>query len=139
MTREQNIQEALFTRVRSLFVPKERLSWPNRPFTRPADGSYFVEVSHLPNQSDRYGLTGSDPENMKGILQLNVRTPLDKGSENATNLAGQVALHFPADLALWSEGVKVTVSKTPDLMSGQRSMDGSTWDVPVTVWYSCSA
>ena len=51
----------------------------------------------------------------------------------ATSLAGQIAEHFPADLALFEEGVKVRIQAAPDVLSPDKT--DVSWDVPVSVRY----
>jgi hypothetical protein len=115
-----------------------KVAYPNKKKDPPADGSAYVEVAHFPNRSDRYGLKkGEGKEHMLGFLQLLVRAPRNEGGEKATKIAGELALHFPADLSLWSEGVRVRISKRPDVMSA--SPTEASWNVPVTVYYEAFA
>lgn len=137
MTVEENIETALLGRVATLsLTPALAVAWPNRDFTPPA-GAAWLRVQHLPNASDRLFLRGSDPHRRRGILQIEVVAPLNAGPGTATRIAGEVALHFPADLALWSEGVKVTVSKAPDLAPALK--EDAAWEALVSVRYEAFA
>lgn len=140
MTREENVQEALIARARSMVaavgLEEWQVGWPNMPFKPPAGGEIYVEVGFFPNRSDRYSHKGSDPESMMGFLQLLIKAPLNRGWRDASALAGKIGEHFPADLRLWSGGIRVTVSKKPDAMSALKTE--ATWNVPVTVYYEAS-
>ena len=136
MTREENVEKALIGRAKTMPFDQSKVGYPNKKFDKP-NGETYVEVSHFPNRSQRLALRGSSPEYMFGFLQLLVCAPRNEGGEEATRIAGELALHFPADLALWSEGVRVIISKKPDVMSA--SPTESSWNVPVTVYYEASA
>lgn len=132
MTVEEKIEAALFARVRTLDLDGDPpLAWPNIAFKPPA-GPY-VRVEHLPNRVTRLFLKGSAPHLRQGILQLTVVTPLNAGPEDATALAGAVAEHFPADLALYEDGIKVRVQRAPDVMPAEKS--DTSWSVRVDVYY----
>jgi len=137
MTREENIEAALFARAETMPFDTAKIAWPNEKKDPPSDGSLYVEVLHFPNKSDRFTLRGSGPEHMMGFLQLLVRAPKNSGRTEATIVAATLALHFPADLKLRSEDVIVRISKRPDVMSG--SPTETSWNVPVTVYYEAFA
>lgn len=137
MTREENVEAALIERAETMPFDQTKVAYPNKSFTKPSPLQAYVEVTHFPNRSSRYALKGSSPENMQGFLQLLVRSPRNEGAAPATKIAGELALHFPADLSLWSEGVRVRISKKPDVMSA--SPTEASWNVPVTVYYEASA
>ena len=63
--------------------------------------------------------------------------PLNAGSSEATALAGAVAAHFPADLALYQEDLKVRVQAAPDVAPAIKT--DRSWDVPVSVRYEVFA
>ena len=137
MNVEQNIEVALFTRAALLtVVVANAIKWPNRSFTPPADGSAYIEVRHLPSSNTRYALDGANPFNRQGRLQITVYAPKNKGPDAATQMASEIAAHFPADLSLWSESVRVKVTQS-DLMSGTET--DVAWEVPVLVSYEASA
>lgn len=131
MSVETTIEAALFGRVRTLDLDGDPpVAWPNRAFTPP--GTY-IRVEHLPNRVTRLFLKGSDPHLRQGILQITVVTPLNAGPEDATALAGAVAEHFPADLALYEDGIKVRVQRAPDVMPAEKS--DTSWSARVDVYY----
>lgn len=136
MTIEKTIEAALFMRTSSLpLSPALPISWPNVPFTVPASRKY-LNVSHLPNRSRRRFLKGSNPHQRMGVLQITVVWPLATGSA-ATDIAGQVAEHFPADLSLHNDGVRVRITKAPDIPPPIKS--DVSWSVPVSISYEAFA
>jgi hypothetical protein len=135
-TIEEKIEAALFARVASLdLTPALQVAWPNVPFTPPA--AAYLQVLHFPNRNTRLFLAGSDPHFRQGILQLTVAAPLNAGTVQATGLAGGIAEHFPADLALYSEGLKVKVQAAPRVWPADKT--DAWWNVQVDVPYECFA
>ncbi|MDI1261737.1 MAG: phage tail terminator-like protein [bacterium] len=133
-TIEGHIEAALFARVASFLAsPVLPVAWPNKSY----EGYRFLRVSHHPNRNNRLFLSGADPHQRVGFLMLSVFTPLDKGATTATELAGAVAAHFPADLELTSGPVTVQISVAPDLATALA--ETAHWHVPVTVRYECFA
>jgi len=140
MTFEENIQTALFTRVESLSIsPSVPVSMPNIDF--PSSGEVpetYIRVNHLPNDNQRFAAKNGGTNRFLGILQLTVVTPLGKGEALAVRIAGAIADHFSSGLALYSEGVKVTIMDRPSIAPGFKSDDVS-WDVPVSIKYDAFA
>lgn len=135
-TIEASIEAALFARVATLDLePTPPIAWPNRDFEKPA-GPY-LRVTHIPNVNRRLFLKGSDPHQRLGLLQIDAFTPKNKGSSAATELAGKIAEHFPADLPLASGAVTVRITKAPAL--GPAFADDTHWQVPVTIHYETYA
>jgi hypothetical protein len=136
-TVEGNIEAALLDRVRTLVLsPALPVAWPNRAFKPPAPGAY-LRVDHLPNRNDRFLMGGADPHHRRGILQVTVISPLNQGPSPATKIAGEVAAHFPADLALYLEDIKVTITEAP---SGAPAFTTDvSWNAPVSIRYECFA
>lgn len=136
MTIEEKIERALLAHVALLDLdPDVPLALPNVPF--PPQGQdkppTYIEVLHFRNANRRLFLKGSAPHLRQGILQLTVITPLNRGPQDATELAGQVAEHFPADLDLFEDGVRVRIQQAPDVMAPDKT--DVSWDVPVSVRY----
>lgn len=131
----ESIEAALFAAVRDLdtFADAAK-AWPNVNFT-PANNATYLRVDHLPNQTERLFLAGSDPHLRRGILQLTVVSPLNAGAQPATALAGAVAAEFPADRVLYSDDAKVRIERAPDVAPAFR--DDHSWRVPVSVRYEC--
>lgn len=133
MTIESSIEVALFTQVLEMDLTGEpRIAWPNVSFT-PVVGVSHIKVDHFPNRNTRTLIKGSAPHTRQGILQFTVVTPLNGGATVATNLAGEIAEHFPADLALYDDGVKVRIQQAPDVIDPQDT--DVSWTVRVDVRY----
>lgn len=135
-TIQGSIEAALFARVASLALsPAIPVAWPNVSFTPPTAG--YLRVTHVPNIARRLFLGSTDPHQRLGLLQVDAFTPLNKGASAATEIAGMVAEHFPADLKMTSGTVTVRVTKAPDV--AQAIADDAFWFVPVTVSYEAYA
>ena len=142
MTIPEQIEAALFARVLALDVTgSPPLAWPNTTF--PEEGqekpATYVEVRHLPNRNSRFLLSGAAPHLRQGILQLTIYTPLTDGPAPATKLAGELAEHFPADLALFEDDIKVRIQQAPDIIPAETTADGVSWSTRVDVRYDCYA
>jgi len=135
MSIEASIEAALFGRVVTLdLLGDPPLAWPNKYFK--PNGPY-VRIDHLPNSTTRLFIGSVAPQLWQGILQLTVVTPLNGGATTATELAGSIAEHFDADLALYGDGVKVRIQRAPDVMAPVKA--DATWSVRVDVYYDCIA
>ena len=137
MSIEQSIETALFNHVRGLDLDDAPIAWPNVPFTPTSPASIYVRVQHLRNLNTRYFAKGSDPHLRQGILQLTVVGPLHVGPRVAMTLAASIAAQFPADLALYSDGVKVRVQSAPDVATPEKT--DVSHDVRVDVRYESFA
>lgn len=137
MTIEEKIEAALFARVVTLDLGDDPVpvAWPNLTFPEPGQDTptTYLEVRHFRNANSRLFMNGSDPHRRQGILQITVITPLNFGTTLATGLAGQIAEHFPADIALFEDGVKVRIQAAPDVLAPDKT--DVSWDVPVSVRY----
>lgn len=137
MTVEENIERALLARVATLSLSPAIavIAWPNRAETPPA--APYIRVAHLRNQVDRLFVKGASPHRYQGIVQLTVCTPLDAGPDAGTKAAGQIAAHFPADLALTSEDVRVDIEQAPMVNTSIRA--DAAWETPVSIRYRALA
>lgn len=131
MAVEHNIELALFRKAEAI-PGGYRIAWPNKPFTPKVEETY-LRIDHFRNQTRRLFQNGADPHAHEGFLQITVVTPLNKGSPSAVDIAESVVEFFPADLTLFENSTKVTVTKKPDIMSPLKQ--DASWDVPVTVYY----
>lgn len=135
MTIEEQIEDVLMVRLGQLtLTPSLSIAWPNRPFT-PTVGTSYLRVRHLRNDNDRLFLKGSAPHHRQGILQVDVVAPLDAGAEDANAIAGAVAGHFPADLDLYGDDVRVKIEAAPTV-HGAIPAD-AWWETPVSIGYRC--
>ena len=136
------VWQALKARVATLPVGYA-VSYPMEPFDPPVSANGkplpYVECRHLPNDNTRLFIKGSDPHERMGILQLSLLWPVsDVGTGKThpdvlTQKAGEIAAHFPADLALDFQGARVRVERAPDVAQPLR--DEAVWRVPVSVRY----
>lgn len=134
---ETSIQTALFARVASLVLnPVHPVAWPNVNFTAPSSKRY-LRVSHLPNTTDRLYIGSREPHQHQGILQVMVVAPLNSGEAAPRAIAAAVADHFPADLRLTSGGVKVRITKRPDIASALTT--DTELQIPVSIRYEAHA
>lgn len=141
-TIEESIETALFTHALALDVTGDPpLVWPNIEFPEPGDEkpSTYVAVAHFPNSNTRLILNGAGPHLRQGILQLTIYTPLLGGSRPATKLAGEIAEHFPADLALFEDGIKVRIQRAPDVLPAAKTDDGVSWSTRCDIRYEVLA
>lgn len=139
-TVESSIEAALFARVAALVAVGGPLAgltvaWPNVTLVpKPAT---YLRVTHVPNRSRRLFLAGSDPHQRIGLLQVDYFGTKNAGAPAATEQAGKIAAHFPADHEMTRDGFKIRVTKAPDV--AQALPDDSHWMVPVTVAYEVFA
>lgn len=156
MTIEEKIEFALFSRVRTLelTLPHD-IVWPNNSFfpvfvigddspqfvlgddspqfVLGASNGPHIRVQQLPNNNTRLLVKGSAPHMRQGILQLTIVDKLNLGPSNATKTAGEISEHFPADLALFKDGVKVRIQSAPDILQADKT--DVSWNVPVSIRY----
>lgn len=140
MTVELTIQTALLDRAEGLLdIIGLPMSWPNKAFDPPVDGSSYLEVIILPNRNTRIFYGSNEDSWRMGILQINLVSEYNKGPSSGTEIAGQIALHFPQDFVIFSGGVKVQLTKTPDVGSAVANTARTSWIVPVSVYYEAFA
>jgi hypothetical protein len=135
----EQIETALFARALTLDITGDPpLAWPNMPF--PDEGEdkplTFIEVRHFPNRNTRV-LLGAAPHMRQGILQFTIFTPRNDGYDLATQLAGEIAAHFPADLDMFEDDVRVRVQQAPDVIPAEVTEDQVSWSTRVDVRYDC--
>jgi hypothetical protein len=129
MTPEAEVLAALIGRVKELVLsPPMPVLYREVPGERP---EAYIEVDHLPNESDRVYLAGG-PLHRQGILQLTVCQPVGRFEVWHREMAGQVAAHFPPDLRRTSGTTTVLIYKTD---VGRGLPDGGHWRTPVSVHY----
>jgi hypothetical protein len=113
---DTKVWAALSARLESLtFSPALPISWPNGPnpdggFTPPGDRKW-LRVNEIPASTTHFALSGGTNEHI-GLLQVDVFRPLNEGHVPAKETGGAIAAHFPVALRLFSEGVKVVVTRS---------------------------
>lgn len=124
MATTESIARALFTRMTALVTdPVLAVAWPDVPFT-PTTGTPYLAVSFLPNGNQRRFIGSSAPHRHIGIMQVDVMWPKGQGEIQPLKVAGQVAAHFPCDLALYQDGIRVRITKEPDIVGPLSIKDG---------------
>lgn len=137
-TIEQSIETALLTHAAALDLTGDPpIAYPNITFPAPGEEkpATYIEVRHFPNRNTRRFLKGSDPHIRQGILQFTIFTPLNVGPTPATALAGEIAEHFPADLALFEDDIKLRIQQAPDIIPAEKTDDGVSWSARCDVRY----
>lgn len=102
----------LLARCATLSVgsPALPVAMPEMSFTPPPDNKY-LRVDFFANKPAWEGL---GPETMdQGLLQVVVVWPWRKGIVAPRRIARDVMAHFPKELTLAADGVKVTINKAP--------------------------
>lgn len=130
---ETSMWMALRGRIASLTLsPTIPVVYPKQD--APASGRYIL-VTYMPNRTSRLMVDSGGSHERPGILQLSLMTPLSTASpaEAEMDIAGKIAAHFPADLALEHNGVQVRVTKAPDVAMGFRDDDAARWHTPVSI------
>ncbi|KQI67044.1 hypothetical protein AN189_17630 [Loktanella sp. 3ANDIMAR09] len=131
MTPEAAITVALTTRAETLSYT---LIYPSVGDDRP-DGEY-VEVRHLPNETERRMLKASDPIERQGIYQLTLCSPAGQYPAVYDEKAGAIASAFGRAALPAVDGVTVHIVKAA---IAQGTSDGKHWRVPVSIYYRTHA
>lgn len=138
VTVETAIWQALNARVQSMsLTPSVPVVFPKQD----APDSRHIIVSWMPNRNQRRAVGSNSAHIRPGILQLSLMSPIPgQAVEVETEIAGQIAAHFPADLRMSFGGVTVRVTQAPDVATafrasdvGGSNRDGKFWHTPVSV------
>lgn len=131
MTIEERIEATLFAQAAAMaLTDSPPIAWPNVSFS-PA--GLHLRVAHLPNRNERIFAKGAAPHFRQGFLQVTIVSPLNEGPASTTVLAGEVAQHFPADLSLYSYGIRVRVQSAPEVSSARA--EDAYWEAAVLIRY----
>lgn len=137
-TIEEQIEGVLIARMQTLSLsPALPVEWPNRDGAPPAAGTAHLRVRHIRNDNTRLFLRGNAVHLRQGILQVDVMTPRGGGTAAANAIAGAVAQHFPADLDLYGETVRVKIEAAPTVHSAIPA--DAWWQTPVSIRYRAFA
>lgn len=132
---EVKIMNALLARMASFVAtPALPVAYPNVSFSPPAGGK-FLRVQFIPNVTQRVFIGSRDPHRFIGLLQVSVCWPLNVGETAPREVAGAVAAHFPCDLRLTSEDVRVRITKRPDV--SDLLVEDSRVQIPVSIEWEC--
>jgi hypothetical protein len=142
---ETAIWLALKGRVETLpisIVPQSSIAWPKVSFTPPQSGTPprpmpYLEVRHLPNTNTRRAVGHTDAHRRAGILQVTLKYPttLNHAEAVQTEIAGQIAAHFPAGLRMTYGDVSLQIEKAPDIASSFRDGTDPYWQTPLSIRY----
>lgn len=118
---DEAIRDALFAQIGVLSEGLELRAFEFKEYgNAPVDGEGnplpHIVVHLMRNRNQRIFLSGSDPHFRQGFLQVDLYTPIRMDSRSVDALAGQIKSYFTADLALYSNGVKVRIQKDPDII-----------------------
>lgn len=125
------IRRALETRLAAL-LPAVDIAAENVAYT-PTIGRPYQEVWLLPNTPLSPTLGNRELTQERGILQVSLYYPLNKGTREVMERAEAVRGHFPRGLTLSSGGVSVVIERRASVAPG-RPVNGW-YVVPVSVPY----
>ena len=113
-TIETSIRSAIEARVASLpMAGTYPVKWVDGPSYDPNASVPYIRASFFPNATRRLFLNGSDPHQRLSLLQLDFMAPKTWTGVQATQVAGQIAQHFPADLRMTFGDVTCRVTAAP--------------------------
>lgn len=147
-TLETSTWLALKARMASLILsPALQIAWPKEAFTPPQSRTPhskpmpYLEIRHLPNSNTRRAIGNTDAHRRAGILQITLKYPVALNHSEAvqSEIAGKIAAHFPAGLAMVSNGLQLKVEKAPDIASSFRDGSDPYWQTPVSIRYRAFA
>lgn len=114
---ETKIYQAIKARVDALPMKSTYpIVWADGTAYSPHPNQPYLRCTWTPNTTQRQFIGSKDPHRRPGILQIDVMGTKAQGSGVAREVAGQVAAHFPADLRLFFQGVKVSITKAPSVL-----------------------
>lgn len=121
---ETKIAEAIRARVASLpMANTHTIVWTDGPLPTgqqsytPSPTQRYLRCTWTPNQTQRQFIGSKEPHRRPGVLQIDVMGLKTQSSGVAREVAGQVAQHFPADIKLAFEGIRVRVMRDPSVFA----------------------
>jgi hypothetical protein len=87
--------------------------WFDGPAYTPNANTPYIRAAWIPNSTNRIFLGSSDPHQRLSLLQLDFMAPKSWTGVQATQVAGQIAQHFPADLRMTFGDVICRVTAAP--------------------------
>lgn len=130
-TIETKISQAIQARVATCLPAYPKVWTDGEPVALPTAGGQpapYIECHHEPNRTVRRFIGSNDPHERPGLLLLTLCWPLAKvgtGSgkthkDAIREIAGEVAAHFPADLAMDFQSVRARVTAAPSVLGAYR-------------------
>jgi len=130
-TLETAIFQAIKARVATLpMIATYPVVWSTDESYTPTASARYLRATWIPNTNRRLFIGSADPHQRPGLLVIDVMEPKLYGEDSAIEAAGQVAAHFPADLPMDFGGVRVRVTRAPDVGP---VLVGTHIQVPVTI------
>jgi hypothetical protein len=131
-TIETSIREAIEARVATLPMAETYpIVWSDGPSYDPDASTPYIRASFFPNTTRRLFLNGADPHQRLSLLQLDFMAKKTWTGKQATQIAGQIAAHFPADLRMMFGEVIARVTADAHVAA---PMAGNVFlQVPVTI------
>lgn len=129
--------DQLLTRLQqladSLALP---IAMPDVPFD-PADhpGGYLI-ANHLPNGTKWEGLSGGGPMMNEGLITLGLALPKNGGVIAGLNFLAAVKAALPSGTVLYSDGVKVKITRAPWTATPQMGQPFTLYPVLIA-WEAC--
>lgn len=102
-----DIESALNARLDSL-SSHPPIAWPNTKY-KPIEGTTYLRPTLLPAESDADTLNGGQVD--KGIYQIDIFVPTEKGISVITAWMDAIKDHFPNGTILTSNTTKIYVNK----------------------------
>lgn len=129
MTIRSEIESRLITWAQAQ-VPPILVSLEGVPFTKPTDGSAYLQIFFLGSASTNTSVDGLGVR-VRGIAQINCCVPDGKGSKQVEALSQNIVDLFP--VVPKSLFTTVSIEQTPSV--GQAMIDATWRIVPVTIKY----
>lgn len=136
-----SIEDAMLYHLSLLVLtPAVPIAAANLAFA-PTLGQPYLEVSFLPNQTDRAGVGINAPRRHRGLLQVTVYGKEFDGSLPTSEIADSVIEHFAPDTVIDRNGVRVRIGSYDGSASVPYRSQGFNDDgwriVPVTIPWWC--
>lgn len=112
-------------------APALRVAWENTQFT-PANGETYLRAFTLPAPANDPTL-GGDGRILRGVFQVSVVVPINKGPGDATGIADEIAALYPTNTQLVSGATTVQVIQPASIAPAL--VDETTYTVPVSLQY----
>lgn len=111
--------------------------WTDGPTYTPNADRPYIRATWIPNVTRRLFIGSTDPHQRLGLLQVDMMAKKTWTGKQATQVAAQIAAHFPADLKMTYSGVTCRVTSAPHVVG---AIAGDVFlQVPVTVPIECFA
>ena len=110
----------------------ELVSWENRHFTPPTDGTLYIRQTNLSGETTQADLGRDGQDYTIGIYQVDVIAPFGKGKAALYAMSDQVADQFKRGTSLTYNGVVVRVRQ---VVREPLVIDQQTAILPISIYY----